>query len=489
MPTEPGSILVVDDEQDVRQLIAATLEEDGHSVDTRESAEQALEELIAGDYDLALVDINLPGMSGFDLLERYVEGGGETPVVIITGRATVANAIESTRRGAYDYITKPFDLDQLRATAEQVVNRRKLQRQLGNLRERVRSEYKPGAEIVGRSAPMQEIYKLIGRVAGSTATALIQGESGSGKELIARALHAYSDRWQGPFVAVNCSAIPADLLESEMFGHERGAFTGATDRREGKFEQAIGGTLMLDEISDMPLALQAKLLRVLQEREFSRVGGHALIPADCRIIAATNQDLEQAAAAGKFREDLFFRLKVVVINVPPLRNRREDIPLLVDFFLDRVNRNHGFQVKGIAPDALSRLAEYGWPGNVRELENVLIRAAALAPNRILTAEDIPFGNDGAARALQSEAPLDEIVAVKVREHMREFGDVLPRNLYARTLEIVEKPLIEAVLERTSGNQLRAAEILGINRNTLRKKIGELGIELKRSSSQGSEPQR
>lgn len=489
MSTEPGSILVVDDEQDVRQIIAATLEEDGHSVDSCESAEQALDRLVSGDYDLALVDINLPGMSGFDLLERYLEGGGETPVVIITGRATVANAIESTRRGAYDYITKPFDLDQVRATAGQVVSRRKLQRQLGNLRERVRSEYKPGAEIVGRSAPMQEIYKLIGRVASSTATALIQGESGSGKELIARALHAYSDRWQGPFVAVNCSAIPADLLESEMFGHERGAFTGATDRREGKFEQAIGGTLMLDEISDMPLALQAKLLRVLQEREFSRVGGHALIPADCRIIAATNQDLEQAAAAGKFREDLFFRLKVVVINVPPLRERREDIPLLVDFFLDRVNRNHGFQVKGIAPDALSRLAEHGWPGNVRELENVLIRAAALAPNRILTAEDIPFGNDAAAQGLQAEAPLDQIVAVKVREQMREFGDVLPRNLYARTLEIIEKPLIEAVLERTNGNQLRAAEILGINRNTLRKKIGELGIELKRSASAGSEPQR
>jgi two-component system nitrogen regulation response regulator GlnG len=483
---EPGSVLVVDDEQDIRQIIKAALEEDAHQVTTCADAESALEALSTGDFDLALVDINLPGMSGFELLERYIEGGGETPIVIITGRATVANAIESTRRGAYDYVTKPFDLDQLRATAAQVVDRHKLQNRLGNLRERVRSEFKPGAEIVGRSAPMQEIYKLIGRVAGSTATVLIQGESGSGKELIARALHAYSDRWQGPFVAVNCSAIPDDLLESEMFGHERGAFTGATERREGKFEQATGGTLMLDEISDMPLVLQAKLLRVLQEREFSRVGGHTLLPADCRIVTATNRDLEQTVAAGKFREDLFFRLKVVVVNVPPLRDRREDVPLLVDLFLDRINRNHGFQVKGLSPDALSVLAEHSWPGNVRELENVLIRAAALAPNRLLTADDVRFGDGGRSHGLEPDAPLDEIVAVKVREYMHEFGDIAPRNLHARVLEIIEKPLIEAVLDRTNGNQLRAAEILGINRNTLRKKISELGIEVKRSSATGTE---
>jgi len=472
-----GNILVIDDEQDVRQIITDALSDDGHEVVGCKDAETGLRMLTDEGYDLAFVDINLPGMSGFDLLDRYNETDGDAAVVIITGRTTVSNAIESTRRGAYDYVTKPFDLDSLRLLARQVLERQTLQRKLGSLRERVRSEFKPGVEIVGQSPAMQEIYKIIGRLAASSATVLIQGDSGSGKELIARALHAYSERWQGPFVAVNCSAIPGDLLESEMFGHERGAFTGATNRHVGKFEQAAGGTLLLDEISDMPLPLQAKLLRVLQEREFSRVGGHALIPASCRIIAATNQDLEQAVTAGKFREDLFFRLKVGVIKVPPLRDRREDIPVLVDYFLDRINRNHKFQVRGVSPDTLSLLASHGWPGNVRELENVLIRASALAPNRLLTAEDIPFGQPGSADKLHDKTPLDEAVAMKVRQHLDEFGDVMPRNLHARVLEMVEKPLLEAVLARTSGNQLRAAEILGINRNTLRKKITELDIRI------------
>jgi two-component system nitrogen regulation response regulator GlnG len=310
---------------------------------------------------------------------------------------------------------------------------------------------------------------------------LIQGESGTGKELIARALHAYSDRWQGPFVAVNCSAIPGDLLESEMFGHERGAFTGATERHIGKFEQAASGTLFLDEIADMPLPLQSKLLRVLQEREFSRVGGRELLPADCRIVAATNRVMDKEVAGGRFRDDLYFRLKVVVIEVPPLRERREDIPLLVDLFLDRINRQHKFQAKGVTRDALSKLAEHNWPGNVRELENVLIRAAALAPNRLLTADDITVG-DRSREAEPVGGSLDEVVAAKVRAYLRSLGEATPRDLYAKVLEIVERPLIESVLERTAGNQLRAAEILGINRNTLRKKITDLDIRLSKERS-------
>ena len=468
-------ILVVDDEADVRDIIAAALAEDGHDVVTVGSAEQGLERLNNETFQLAFVDINLPGMSGFDLLDRYRRTGGETAIVIVTGRSTVANAIESTRRGAYDYVTKPFDLDALRLLTRQAIERQALLGKLGSLRERVRSEYKPGAEIVGQSTPMQEIYKLIGRVAGSMATVLIQGESGSGKELIARALHAYSERWEGPFVAVNCSAIPGELLESEMFGHERGAFTGATERRIGKFEQAAGGTLFLDEIADMPLPLQAKLLRVLQEREFSRVGGHALISADCRIIAATNRVVEKEVTAGRFREDLFFRLKVVVVDVPPLRERREDISLLVDFFIDRINRNHRFQVRGVAPDALARLAEYSWPGNVRELENVLVRAAAIAPNRLLTADDIELAETPRTTIVDRDASLDDVVAAKVRDYLKSLGEVTPRDLYSKIIETVERPLIEAVLERTGGNQLRAAEILGINRNTLRKKMTELDV--------------
>jgi len=470
-----GNILVIDDEADVRTLISAALSEDGHDVVALESGEDALPGLTAGAYDMAFVDINLPGMSGFDLLDRHVASGGRAAIIVITGRTTVANAIEATRRGAYDYVTKPFDLDALRLLALQVLERQALQRKLSQAREKTRSEFTPGTEIVGQSAAMQDIYKRIGRVAGTQATVLVQGESGTGKELIAQALHAYSDRWQGPFVAVNCSAIPADLLESEMFGHERGAFTGATDRRIGKFEQAAGGTLFLDEIGELPLALQAKLLRVLQEKEFTRVGGHALVPTDCRIIAATNKTLEREVAAGRFREDLYFRLKVVVLDVPPLRDRREDIPLLVDFFVERINDQHKFDVQGVSPDALSMLATRSWPGNVRELENVLVRGAALAPNRVLTAAD--FGPPSDAGEVPDDRPLDESVGVKVRQYIRSLGEALPRDLHTRVIALVERPLIEAVLDRTGGNQLRAAEVLGINRNTLRKRITDLGIDI------------
>jgi two-component system nitrogen regulation response regulator GlnG len=470
-----GNILVVDDESDVLTLIAAALGEDGHTVSTVTNAEDALPRMDAGEFDLAFVDINLPGASGFELLDRSVAAGAKTPVIVITGRATVANAIEATRRGAYDYLTKPFDLDALRLLARQVLERQAMQRKLSQAREKTRAEFTPGIEIVGQSPAMQEIYKSIGRVAGTQATVLVQGESGTGKELIAQALHAYSERWQGPFVAVNCSAIPDDLLESEMFGHERGAFTGATERRIGKFEQAAGGSLFLDEIGDLPLALQAKLLRVLQEREFTRVGGHALVPTDCRIIAATNKQLEKEVGAGRFREDLYFRLKVVVLDVPPLRDRREDVALLVEFFIDRINRHYKFDVHGVSPDALALLTARAWPGNVRELENVLVRSSALAPNRVLTATDLQ--SDAASAEPADDRPLDEAVGTKVRQYIRSFGDVLPRDLHMRVIELVEKPLIEAVLDRTGGNQLRAAEVLGINRNTLRKRITDLGIEI------------
>jgi two-component system nitrogen regulation response regulator GlnG len=260
-----------------------------------------------------------------------------------------------------------------------------------------------------------------------------------------------------------------------MFGHERGAFTGATERRIGKFEQAASGTLFLDEIGEMPLALQSKLLRVLQEREFTRVGGHALVPADCRIVAATNKLLDREVSSGRFREDLYFRLKVVVLDVPPLRERREDIPLLLEFFVDRINVQHKFNVRGVSPDALSMLATRAWPGNVRELENVLVRAAALAPNRVLTAAD--FGVSADVSEAIDDRPLDESIGVKVRQYIRSLGETLPRDLHTRVIALVERPLIEAVLERTGGNQLRAAEALGINRNTLRKRITDLGIDI------------
>ncbi len=477
-----GKALVIDDEPDVCRIIAYVLGENGFEVHTANDGESGLEILRQDSPDLAFVDINLPGLSGFDVLDEARKKDFSTDVIIITGKTTVANAIEATRRGAYDYLTKPFDLDSVVDLARRVMERRRLTRRLERHKPE-RPTFEGGrAEIVGQSPAMQEIYKMIGRVAAGTTTILLQGESGTGKEIIARAIHTYSDREKGPFVAVNCSAIPADLLESEMFGHERGAFTGATDRHTGKFEQANGGTLFLDEISDMPLGLQAKLLRVLQEREFSRVGGHELLPADCRIIAATNKYLEDEVGAGRFREDLYFRLKVVLMQIPPLRERREDIPLLVDFFVDRINRRETFNVTGVSPDAISLLVSHAWPGNVRELENVLLRAAALAPDRLLTAEDIPLGGKGPEHRIDDSMPLDDVVAVKLRDYLDSLGTADARDLYARIVSMVEKPLLQAVLEKTDGNQLRAAEILGINRNTLRKKISDHCIEITRKRS-------
>ena len=474
---KPGRIAVIDDEPDIRLVITDALAADGHEVLAFDDGESGLAAMLETSFDIAFVDINLPGIDGFDVLAKLVEKETDLAVVIITGRATVANAIEATRTGAYEYVTKPFDLDKIRLLARNVMQRRALQSELDGLRDRERSQHEPGIEIVGQSPPMQEVYKTVGRVADSSAVVLLQGESGTGKERIARAIHAWSNRWPGPFVAVNCSAIPDDLLESEMFGHERGAFTGASELRRGKFEQARGGTLLLDEIGEMPLALQAKLLRVLQEKEFSRVGGHETIVADCRIVAATNLVLEKIVGAGRFREDLYYRLKVVAIDIPPLRERSEDIPSLVDHFLDKINREHGFAIRGLSPDALSRLRTHDWPGNVRELENVLVRAAAMAPSRLLTTEDLPFSGPRETNDYPSMS-LEEVMVAKLREYLDRQGESPPGDLHPRILELVEKPLIEVVLERVGGNQLHAARVLGINRNTLRKKITDLGIDLR-----------
>jgi two-component system nitrogen regulation response regulator GlnG len=313
-------------------------------------------------------------------------------------------------------------------------------------------------------------------VAQSDATVLIQGESGTGKELIARALHFHSGR-SGLFVAINCSAIPRELLESELFGHEKGAFTGAVERAVGKFEVADEGTLFLDEIADMPVDLQVKILRVLQEREFTRVGGRDPIRTDARIIAATNRNLEPLVRAGRFREDLYFRLKVVPIAVPPLRERRGDIPELVRHFVAKINREMKTAIGGLSPDAERELVEHPWRGNVRELENALVRACVLASGRTLTAADFQLSREAAPAA--DLLPLDELIARKLRETIRSHGDTLPPELHAVAISWVEKPLLELVLEKTGGNQVRAAEILGINRNTLRKKITALGIALRK----------
>jgi len=479
MPTPddslPGRILVADDEESIRWVLERACVQHGHTVESVGSGNDALAALRARPFDVAFLDIRMPDLSGLDVLTTAREEGMDTLFIIMTAQNTMANAIEATKRGAYDYLTKPFDLDQVALLVTRALDLRRLTRDL----ERLRGELKQRHELViGRTPAMQDVYKVIGRVAPTDATVLIQGETGTGKELVARTLHYHSDR-RGPFVALNCSAIPNELLESELFGYERGAFTGAVERRIGKFEAAAGGTLFLDEIADMPLALQAKLLRVLQEREFTRVGGREAIRTDVRIVAASNQDLEGAVRGGRFREDLFFRLNVVRIIVPPLRERRADIPELIEFFIDKVNRELGTSIVGVTDDARDALMRHSWPGNVRELENTLLRSAVLARGgRTLVREDFTLA--GHTQTVAAEAlPLDEAVRRRLADLLADDPAATNGKLYDALINAVERPLIEVVLDRAGGNQVKAADMLGINRNTLRKKITTLGIALRR----------
>ena len=472
-----GAILIADDEELIRQVLAGALGEVGYAVETADSGTRAWARLQEHAFDLAFIDIRMPEPGGLDLLLRVQTAKIDTPIVIMTGQTTLSNAIEAMKRGAFDYLTKPFDLNEVKALAARALEARRLASQLD---QPLLAVHGRNEQIIGRSPAMQEVYKTIGRVVKSDATVLIQGESGTGKELIARVIHHYSTRWRAPFVAINCSAIPVDLLESEFFGHERGAFTGAVERRSGKFEQASGGTLFLDEVPDMPPALQAKILRVLQEREFTRVGGRETIKADVRIIAATNQDLATAVKEQRFREDLYFRLRVVPITLPPLRQRRDDIPELISYFIDKINREMGTSVAGVSPAAQALLIQHSWPGNVRELENTLLRAAVLAPGRMLTPADLSLPA-AASVLLEDFADLsfEEVVRRKLKAYFQQTALLEPCDLHAIVIGQVEKPLIELTLEYTGGNQLKAAELLGINRNTLRKKITDLKIVVKK----------
>ncbi len=471
-------ILIAEDEDSIRFVLTRTLESRGYHVRTFAEGLPALAALRAGGFDLAIIDIRLPDVSGLDLLSRAQDESLDVPFVVMTAESTMQNAIEAMKRGAFDYITKPFDIEEVQILVERALGLRQLSRMVENLKGEMRPQFTPGSGIVGTSPVMQEIYKTIGRVAESDATVLLQGESGTGKELIARALHFHSGR-SGPFVAINCSAIPRELLESELFGHERGAFTGAVERTLGKFEIADKGTLFLDEISELPFDLQAKLLRVLQEREFMRVGGRETIRTDARIVSATNRDLAELVRKARFREDLFFRLNVVPIGVPPLRARRGDIPELVRYFVHKIQREMKVQVHGLSTDAEALLLEYPWPGNVRELENSLIRACVLAGSRTLTATDFHLTTAETSATTVGDAALDDLIRRKLREFLHREGDAWPKDLHSLALSWIEKPLIEFVIERTAANQVRAAEILGINRNTLRKKINALGISLKK----------
>ncbi|MDT8440728.1 MAG: nitrogen regulation protein NR(I) [Desulfuromonadales bacterium] len=472
-------ILVADDEESIRWVLSRSLGKQGYQVDLAENGDQAFNMLRAGRYDMALLDIKMPGRTGLDLLDKLQQISPNTLVVIMTAESSMKNAVEAMKRGAYDYLTKPFDLDALDAIIVKAGKASTMTDQVTRLKAELKERYQLERAIIGESAPMQTVYKTLGKIAPSDVTVLICGESGTGKELIARAVHFNSPRLGKPFVAINCAAIPGELLESELFGHEKGAFTGATERKAGKFEQANGGTLFLDEIGDMPLELQAKLLRVLQEREITRTGGSTTIRVDVRVVAATNQNLKEKVRAREFREDLFYRLNVVPIDLPPLRERREDLPALIDYFIGKAKQQYGTPARGISKEARQLLNSHDWPGNIRELENTIQRAALLSPDATLETDDFPeLLNRPSADG--QPASLEGLIAKKLQDSLAQIDLHEMNNLYDMVLHQMERPLINIVLQRTRGNQVKAAEVLGINRNTLRKKIQTLKIELKRN---------
>ena len=475
-----GSILVADDDAAIRTVLNQALSRAGYEVRLTGNAATLWRWVSQGDGDLVISDVVLPDESAFDLLPRIKKSRPDLPIIIMSAQNTFMTAIRASERGAYEYLPKPFDLKELIAIVGRALSEPK-----EKARPPAKVEDFESIPLVGRSPAMQEIYRVLARLMQTDLTVMISGESGTGKELVARALHDYGKRRNGPFVAINMAAIPRDLIESELFGHEKGAFTGANTRSTGRFEQAEGGTLFLDEIGDMPMEAQTRLLRVLQQGEYTTVGGRTPIKADVRIIAATNKDLRQLIQQGLFREDLFFRLNVVPLRLPPLRERTEDIPDLIRHFFAVVERE-GLPPKQIDQAAVERLKRHRWPGNVRELENLARRLAALYPQEMITAAVIDtelsqpaLASPGDARS--GEENLSSAVERHLARYFSGFDDGLPPpGLYHRILREVEGPLLSAALAATRGNQIRAADLLGVNRNTLRKKIRDLDIQVYRT---------
>jgi len=447
MSRDRTRILVVDDEEIVRESLSGWLREDGYRVDVAEDGPSALEKAKAGRWSIALVDLKMPGMDGLQLLEEMRKVQPETAVVIMTAYATVHTAVTAIKLGAFDYLVKPFDPEELSLMIDKIVSQQALVRETALLRKVIRREYR-FHDLVSKSPAMQAVFDLARAAARSQSTVLVLGESGTGKEVLARAIHLESPRSQASFVAVSCAALTETLLESELFGHERGAFTGAVATRKGKFEMADGGTLFLDEIGDVSAKLQLDLLRVLEDRRFFRVGGTSPLSVDVRIIAATNRDLAQAVAKGTFRDDLYYRLNVVPITLVPLRDRREDIPLLVEHLLERLGAEQNRQVDGVSAEAMALLVGHDWPGNIRELRNVLERAMVVTTARILQAGDLGL-TPGASGPLDRVGPL--------------------------SLADLEKRHIANVLRHASGNISQAARILGIDRVTLYNKMRKYQI--------------
>ena len=476
-----GNILVADDDAAIRTVLNQALSRAGYEVRLTSNAATLWRWIAQGEGDLVITDVIMPDENAFDLLPRIKKMRPDLPVVVMSAQNTFMTAIRASEKGAYEYLPKPFDLKELIAIVGRALSEPK------NRRIPDRGDMDGEAiPLVGRSPAMQDIYRVLARLMQTDLTVMITGESGTGKELVARALHDYGKRRSGPFVAINMAAIPRDLIESELFGHEKGAFTGAAARASGRFEQAEGGTLFLDEIGDMPMDAQTRLLRVLQQGEYTTVGGRTPIKSDVRIVAATNKDLRILINQGLFREDLYYRLNVVPIRLPPLRERSEDIGDLVRHFFAMAEKE-GLPAKQVEAAALDRLRRYRWPGNVRELENLIRRLAALYPQDVITASviDTELAQPTLASAPE-EKPGEEGIAAAVERHLTtyfaSFGDNLPPpGLYHRILREVEYPLISAALAATRGNQIKAAELLGVNRNTLRKKIRDLDVQVIRSS--------
>jgi two-component system, NtrC family, nitrogen regulation response regulator GlnG len=478
--TEP-TVILADDDGGIRTVISRALSRQGYRVQATATAATLWRWIEDGTGDVAIIDVVLPDENTLDLLPRIKQRRPSLPIIVMSAQNTLLTAVRATERGAFDYLPKPFDLGDLVTLVKRALSLPRA----APVEPDEAGRFDEQLPIIGRSAPMQEIYRIIARLMGTDLTVMINGESGTGKELVARAMHDYGKRRGGPFIAVNMAAIPRELVESELFGHEKGAFTGANARKVGRFEQAEGGTLFLDEIGDMPLEAQTRLLRVLQSGEFMPVGGRTPIRANLRIIAATHRDLRQLVAQGLFRDDLFYRLNVVPIRLPPLRERGEDIPALVQHFLVRA-RQEGLPLKTLEPDAMARLKSHAWPGNVRELENLVRRLAVLYVQETIGAdvidaelhEAVPLA--GGLAGLGDERNLGDAVARHLDAVFELHDGRLPAaGLHGRIVREVERPLILKVLAATRGNQLKAAALLGLNRNTLRKKIRELDIAVMR----------
>jgi two-component system, NtrC family, response regulator AtoC len=460
MPT----ILIVEDEPKMLRLLELNLADEGYTIRAVANAGQGLKLLNTEKVDLVLSDIKLPGMSGLEFLQQVKRTNAAIPVVMMTAYGTVESAVEAMKAGASDYVLKPFSIEEIKLVIRRDLEVTRLHEENRSLREALGHRY-AFENIIGKSPTIQEVLATVERVSPTNSTVLLGGESGTGKDLIARALHQHSRRSSGPFIKINCTAIPENLLESELFGYEKGAFTGAVTAKPGKFELADKGTIFLDEIGDMPGSLQAKLLRVLQEREFERLGATKTIKVDVRVIAATNQDLRAALEQGTFREDLYYRLNVVPISIPPLRERKEDIPYLVDHFISRFAESSGKQIGGITPRAMKLLTNFHWPGNVRELENIIERAVVMAAGPEIGIEDIHLDSAGPSASNAGTAPL----AVSPN------GSVAPLLPQGMTLEQFEDEIIKEALRRAGGNKSQAARLLGLSRNALRYRLSKIGV--------------